>query len=63
VQLLLILPAVLFYLGPWHATSLAVIYDVVMIGLWLAALGAFLVLAGRLVQERRLVAAAPAVRR
>ena len=51
-QLLLILPALLFYLGPWHAPSLAVIYDVVMIGLWVVALGAFFVLALRLAQER-----------
>jgi hypothetical protein len=63
-QLLLIGPALLFYLGPWHAKTLAVAYDVVMIGLWAAALGAFLVLAWRLLQERRVpaVASAPSAR-
>lgn len=53
VQLLLILPTVLFYLGPWHAESLAVLYDVVMIGLWLAALGGFCALAWRMIGGTR----------
>jgi hypothetical protein len=53
VQLLLILPTVLFYLGPWHAESLAVVYGVVMIVLWLAALGAFCALAWRMIGGTR----------
>lgn len=51
-QLLLILPAVLFYSEPWHAVILAVLYAVVMIGMWAVALGAFCGLSWRHLRAR-----------
>jgi hypothetical protein len=47
-QLVLIVPTLLFYLGPWHHAILAVVYGVAMIGMWGAALCAFFILAWRL---------------
>jgi hypothetical protein len=52
-QLVLIVPTLLFYLGPWHHMSLAVIYGAVMIGMWVVAVCAFFL------QGRRLVAQPP----
>lgn len=51
-QLLLLAPTLIFYLRPWHHSILAVLYALVMIPLWGAALGAFLVLAWQLLRGR-----------
>jgi hypothetical protein len=51
-QLVLIVPTLLFYLGPWHQLGVAVIYDVVMIGMWVVAVTAFLVLSWRFLRDR-----------
>ena len=55
-QLTLIVPSLLFYLRPWHQAGLAVVYDVLMIGLWAIALVTFLILSWRLIGQRPRVA-------
>jgi hypothetical protein len=47
-QVVLLVPTLLFYLSPWHAGWLAVVYAVTMIGAWALATGAFAYEAGRL---------------
>lgn len=53
-QLVLIVPTLLFYLGPWHGVGFAEVYAVTMIGLWAFAVWAFFALSWRLVQRREL---------
>lgn len=55
-QLVLILPTLLFYLRPWHAPSVAVVYALVMIPLWAVSLGAFFGLSVRMTRRQALVA-------
>jgi len=55
-QLTLIVPSLLFYLRPWHQAGLAIVYDVLMIGLWAIALVTFLILGWRLIGQRPRVA-------
>jgi hypothetical protein len=50
-QLVLIGPTVLFYLRPWHEPSLAVVYDIVMIGMWAIAVCAFFALSWQRVRH------------
>jgi len=52
VQLVLILPTLLFYLRPWHQMIVVVVYATLMITLWVVALSGFLVLAVRLRHHR-----------
>lgn len=55
-QTVLILPTLLFYLRPWHHTIIAVVYAIVMIGLWAASVCGFAGLTRQLTERRALVA-------
>jgi hypothetical protein len=53
LEFVLLPPTLLFYLRPWHSPTLVVVYAVIMIAAWLAALAAFGVLGWRLGMRSR----------